>query len=172
MHAIFALFILVSINCFCTFPLSADTSKIVAAVEQVNSLREANVQALPKTISPEVFKTVCQPVGKLAKTHGKENNWEFRQASHKPRNPQNAARAQELAAIKKFQTDGDLHAFTIKKNKQVTYYQRINVIQPCLRCHGADVDRPDFIKKKYKQDTAFGFKVGDVRGVYAVTESL
>lgn len=38
----------------------------------------------------------------------------------------------------------------------------------CLACHGEKDSRPEFIKEKYPDDRAYGFKKGDLRGVISV----
>ncbi len=38
----------------------------------------------------------------------------------------------------------------------------------CLACHGSKASRPTFVKENYSDDKAFDFKVGDLRGMYAV----
>lgn len=37
-----------------------------------------------------------------------------------------------------------------------------------MACHGTKTSRPAFVKQNYPDDKAFDFKVGDLRGMYAV----
>lgn len=42
------------------------------------------------------------------------------------------------------------------------------MVPSCLACHGMKTSRPNFVKESYPDDRAFEFKVGDLRGMYAV----
>ncbi len=53
-----------------------------------------------------------------------------------------------------------------KGSASTTFYYRIPVVEACLGCHGSQNSMPDFIIKKYPSDKAFGFKAGDLRGLY------
>ncbi len=50
----------------------------------------------------------------------------------------------------------------------VRYFRRIAVEEACLACHGAKEERPEFVKQGYPEDRAYGFEVGDLRGLYSV----
>lgn len=47
-------------------------------------------------------------------------------------------------------------------------YRRIDVLPSCMACHGSKQSRPAFVKANDPDDTAFDFKVADLRGLYAV----
>jgi hypothetical protein len=57
---------------------------------------------------------------------------------------------------------------TFKGQAGTRYFRRITVEPACLACHGKREARPEFVKKNYPQDKAFGFAAGDLRGVYSV----
>ncbi len=50
----------------------------------------------------------------------------------------------------------------------VRYFRRIVVEHPCVACHGGREERPEFVRNRYPEDRAYGFRVGDLRGVYSV----
>lgn len=147
---------------------ASEMGVIVNAVEEVNSLRETNVEAVSGEIDKHLFKATCGPVGKKAKQIAKENNLIFRQVSHKNRNPKNKANRLEGRAAKRFKRDKNLKAFWLSLDGRDHYFRRINIQAQCLSCHGAKKARPEFIKRKYREDRAFGFKVGELRGLYHV----
>jgi hypothetical protein len=57
---------------------------------------------------------------------------------------------------------------TTEQGTGVNYYRRINVVPSCMACHGTKASRPAFVKENYPSDKAVNFKVGDLRGMYAV----
>ena len=148
---------------------ATDLSKVVEKVEEVNKIRETNVKGVQGNVNKEVFKAVCGPVGKRAQQIAKDNKWKFLQLSHKNRNPKNAAKGLAKEAITKFQKDLALQSFWLKEKGKNHYFRRITVQSSCLACHGEKNLRPDFIKKAFPEDKAFGFNVGELRGLYHVS---
>jgi len=57
---------------------------------------------------------------------------------------------------------------TINKKSYARYVRPIFVEPACLSCHGEKNKRPAFVKKKYPEDLAYGFKAGDLRGIIEV----
>jgi hypothetical protein len=103
----------------------------------------------------------------------------------KVRNPANAPDAFETRVLEDFvakiAAGGDPakleHAETVTENGQklFRYMKAIpTAAVPCLTCHGSDL-APDLkaeIDKLYPSDQATGFKAGDLRGAFTVTEEL
>ena len=145
------------------------TSQVEAFVEEINSMRENLVHGVSGAVTPETFAAVCKPVGMRAKSVAKEKHWTFRQVSKQNRNPANQPSAEEAEAIHRFEQDPALFSFWNYGDETATYYRRITVQATCLACHGDRDTRPDFIKTKYPDDLAYGFKAGDLRGIFAVT---
>lgn len=75
-------------------------------------------------------------------------------------------------ALARFDRDPELMGFwdkeTLDQEAGTRYYRRINVEASCLACHGRKSERPGFIQQGYPQDLAYDFRVGDLRGMYAV----
>lgn len=145
-----------------------EISEVVEKVEEVNSLRENLVKAVPAQPTGKTFKAVCAPVGKKAKSIAKDEGWKFKQVSHKYRNPNNKAQGVELEAIKKMQNDKSLMGYWLESGDERHYFRRITVRKDCLACHGSKSSRPEFVTKKYPNDKAYGFQQGDLRGLYHV----
>jgi PAS domain S-box-containing protein/diguanylate cyclase (GGDEF)-like protein len=86
------------------------------------------------------------------------------------RNPKNQADKIELEAISYFKLNADKKEFfKLVDNGDKKYYQYASVLRigkSCLTCHGSKEDAPLFISEKY--DTAFDYKLGDVRGAISI----
>jgi len=154
----------------------AALSKAVLAMEQLDQMRISLASTLEgRTEEPtmETMKEACRPVGKRAAAIGKENGWQVRQVASKFRNPDHApASAQEREVIDLFHRHPEINGLweqaTAEQGAGLNYYRRINVEPSCLACHGTKASRPAFVKDNYPNDKAFDFKVGDLRGMYAV----
>ncbi|MDR5640194.1 MULTISPECIES: DUF3365 domain-containing protein [unclassified Thermosynechococcus] len=150
-----------------------ELGKAVTAIEQLDQMRIGLASTLEgSTTEPtlDTFKAVCAPVGKKAKEIAAANGWQLRQVALKYRNPNHAPRtALEVQALNRFDNNRQLQAFWQTDAEGVHYFRRIDVQASCLACHGAKNRRPAFIQEKYPSDRAYGFRVGDLRGMYAVT---
>lgn len=99
--------------------------------------------------------------------------------SDRPRNPRQAARGNDLAAIESFRTaiqNGTPPDPAIEEMPDGTTLVRLPVIvsQPlCLQCHGTAADitaaTRDAIRKLYPEDQATGYQLNDLRGIWQVT---
>ncbi len=102
-------------------------------------------------------------------------NWDasgfkFNNVSDQPRRPEHQADAIELAAMAHFrehpQDDILFHPFTNEKGEEYYLYARpIWIEEQCLKCHAKREDAPPTVQK---YDTAWGYKVGDLRGVLSI----
>ncbi|WP_417909165.1 c-type heme family protein [Candidatus Electronema sp. PJ] len=93
----------------------------------------------------------------------------FRVTSDKYRKEENAPDAFESAAIARFQTDKALEFVEKYEEGKYRYAQPLFVEQNCLQCHGDPKDAPQTVITKYGKEKAFGYKIGQVRGVISVT---
>jgi len=157
-------------------PDPSQLSQAIKEIENLDAMRSGLASTLkdqPETITPETFKQVCKPVGMKAKQLSQQNGWQVKQIATKYRNPAHAPETPEAeAALTLLNTHPEVKGFwqteTINGQSGQRYYRRINVEATCLACHGAKEARPEFVKQKYPQDLAYDFKVGDLRGMYAV----
>lgn len=148
--------------------LNPEFQLVEKEVKQMNEMRESLVGSLSEPVTPETFKATCKPVGMRAKQVAKKNGWFFRQVSHKNRNPKNGPNPIESKALEEMSQNSKKTAFWRKDKAGHYYFHRITVQPKCLACHGPKERRPKFIKKKYPKDKAYGFKAGDLRGIYSV----
>lgn len=147
-----------------------------AEITQMRSERARDVIGSETGITPAIFKEVCGKVGKRAKEIAKENGFRIRHAAVKNRNPKNAATEEELEIIERFAEDTSLKESTgsavIEGREHYRHTAPIYVEKACLACHGDKDKRPAFIKEKYPNDRAYGFKEGDLRGIISVSFPL
>ncbi len=92
----------------------------------------------------------------------------FRVTSDEYRNPANAPDRFESAAIQAFKADKSLKYNDAFEGGFYRYSQPIFVQESCLKCHGDPKDAPVDVIAKYGDQRAFGYKLGDVRGIISV----
>jgi hypothetical protein len=157
-------------------PTPADLGKAVVEIEQLDALRSGLASTLEGQTEPptmETMKNVCKPVGMKAQQLSQENGWQVKQIARKYRNPAHQPdNLQATMALAEFEKNPALMGFwdheTLAGESGTRYYRRINVEASCLACHGQKETRPQFVKDNYPQDLAYNFRVGDLRGMYAV----
>lgn len=92
----------------------------------------------------------------------------FRVTSDEYRNPANAPDRFENASIQAFKANPALKYNETFENNFYRYSRPIFVQESCLKCHGDPKDAPADVIAKYGDKRAFGYKVGDVRGIISV----
>lgn len=156
-------------------PSAEEMVEVVRAVESVDAMRSS----LARTVSEggtaadrETFRRVCAPVGQRARSVAGEHGWTFEQLSRKFRNPAHRPDAEAGAVLARMADDPDLSAIWRRSEREGRpgwrYFRRIVVEPACLACHGLEAERPSFVKESYPEDRAFGFRPGDLRGLYSV----
>ena len=107
-------------------------------------------------------------------TEGKQLT--LRQVSTKYRNPDNRPDTYEQAILAKMEADPESWRNKDWSEKVISgdhatmrYMRPLFVTEACLTCHGDPDEVPDFIKEKYPNDLATGYKVGDLRGAISVS---
>lgn len=146
-----------------------------ANAEEIISMRSALAGEFIRPgaeATEETFRKVCGAVGKKVKEIEKAEGVVIRHAAVKFRNQANAATPAEAALIERFEKDGALKAVddldTVDGKKYFRVTRPIRVESACLACHGEKDSRPAFVKEKYPEDRAYGFRKGDLRGVISV----
>jgi hypothetical protein len=101
--------------------------------------------------------------------------------SDKFRNPANKPGDLDLEVITTYQNqlaNGDeLQPHLEMNGDEVIFYSPILILNPvCLNCHGEpgstmEQENFDFIKSKYPDDLAYGYNLGDLRGVWRIVLS-
>jgi hypothetical protein len=156
------------LNSVQAFANEKESKIILNEIKKINSMREGLVSGVQGEVSQETFKAVCKPVGLELKKLGSKYGVNIRQTSTKYRNPNHKANKMDKRVLEAMEKDKKLGGYGVGVDGGIHYYIRIDVQKACLNCHGAKNARPDFIKKKYPNDKAFGYKEGDLRGAYTV----
>lgn len=100
-----------------------------------------------------------------------------RRITDKPRNLQNKANKEEQEVLKQMKTQlaNGQKIDMIVKQKSANHYQvykPIVILAKCLNCHGNEKTRDKnsykIISKKYPNDKAINYKLGDFRGAFLV----
>ena len=161
-------------------PMSDD--EIVKKADQVSSI-------LVQKLGGEL-KTQMQTNGAIGALHfcsqnalslsdqvAKETQTSLKRISTNERNPVNKATADEAALLKKWndslKNGQPLPPYAIVNLSPSTavYYKPIVINnEACLKCHGnVEGEMAKEIKAAYPEDKATGYKMGDLRGMIAVT---
>lgn len=102
--------------------------------------------------------------------------WTIRRTTLRARNQNNLPRDTELHGLESFQRDSTLKQMALwdtdQERKTYRYFKPIYIQEMCVTCHGdrASMD-PTVVaalEKVYPADSAFGYKVGDLRGMFSV----
>ncbi|MCI0468832.1 MAG: methyl-accepting chemotaxis protein [Nitrospirae bacterium] len=91
----------------------------------------------------------------------------FRITSDDFRNPSNKSDGFELESINSFRADKSLKYVEAFEGGVYRYSQPLKVTEVCLKCHGKPEDAPKEVIETYGHK-AFGYKLGDIRGVITV----
>lgn len=103
---------------------------------------------------------------------------DIRRITDRPRNPENAASAAERELMKAYQAqlaqEEKLAPQLVIIDGQTRFYAPIVLMDLCQKCHGTvgetiQEDDYAFIKERYPQDQATGYKSGDLRGLWQIT---
>jgi hypothetical protein len=154
----------------------AAMSDVVAAVEELDAMRSGLATAVGAAgggpVDQQTFTQVCKPVAARAAALGEQHGWQVLQMAARNRNPKHALDTEGQLATRFFQRHPEALSLWLRSSiggrTGVRYFRRITVEAACLACHGDQQTRPDFIRSGYPDDRAYGFHVGDLRGVYAV----
>jgi len=92
----------------------------------------------------------------------------FRVTSDRYRNPLNKPDVFESEALAAFRANDETPYFDRFEEGTYRYTQPLFVKKACLRCHGDPADAPPEVIEKYGDEQAFGYQVGDVRGIISV----
>ena len=100
------------------------------------------------------------------------NGTTFKVTSDKWRAPENKPDDFEKKAINVFKNDANSKYEERFESKAYRYAQPIKVVKSCLKCHGNPADAPEIIIQKYGKERAFGYQLGDIRGIISVNIPL
>lgn len=156
-------------------PSPETMAQVVESIESLDRLRSTLAESLLESdekVDEATFGRVCRPVGQQAARLSREHSWTVGQMAVRYRNPAHEADDEARMIHRLMENRPDLQAVWVHGEREGSrgyrYFRRITVEQTCLACHGARDDRPDFVRERYPEDRAYGFEVGDLRGVYSV----
>ena len=146
--------------------LIGELQKAIAAGGPVNAISVCKVVApqIAANMSAEKKMTIGRTSLKLRQPNNKPDEWELQQLQSFE---QRKAAGENPANI-------EFGEYVSRGGKTVFRYMKaIPTAQLCLNCHGGSLT-PEVtakLKQLYPQDAATGFKVGDIRGAFTITES-
>lgn len=120
----------------------------------------------------------------IANTYSAREGREVSRTSLRVRNPGNAPVAWQRAVLESFeqrkQAGEDVTALefhevvTTDGVRELRYMKAIPTAKLCLACHGETVDSTVGTRLRilYPDDQAMGYRVGDIRGAFSVTQTL
>ena len=152
-------------------------------VKEFGMQLKGKLQSAMKAGGPMAAISVCNEQAPLiAKALSEKSGWDIHRTSLKPRATK--PDAWEINIMRSFEqrhTDGD--KFKSLFNQDIVevngkpafrYMQAIETKKVCLVCHGDNVAAPiaEKIAQLYPDDTATGFKLGDIRGAFSIVQPL
>lgn len=172
-------------------PASADNDikqraqKSKAVVKEFMTQLKGELQAAMKAGGPVNAIDVCNkkaPV--IAKSLSDKYGWKVARTSLKTRNASNAPDSWETKVLNKFEerkAKGEavkpmVHFEVVSGDgkKAFRFMKAIPTAEVCLKCHGSNI-APGIkakLEKTYPDDRATGFKLGDIRGAFTITQPM
>ncbi len=161
------------------------TQKSRAAVKALGGELKSTLQASIKASGPVDSVSMCQiKAPEIANKISHAKGMKVARTSLKYRNQTNKPDAWEKTALEKFEqrkakgeavNTMEYSELTEHNGKEVFRYMKaIPTSEVCLTCHGSNVPQPiaSKINSLYPDDKATGFKKGDIRGAFSVTQSV
>lgn len=117
----------------------------------------------------------------IAAKISKEQGFEVGRTSLKIRSDKNAPDAWEKEQLQKFaerkqagEDPAKIETGVVTVDGKFRYMKAIPLQDTCLACHGETVpaELAEKIKTLYPNDQATGFKIGDIRGAFTITETV
>ena len=167
--------LILPVNIWADEALEERRASAITAADEIINMRSSLAQAFIKPdmeITEETFKNVCGAVAMRVKEISEKEVFKIRHAAIKNRNPNFAARPDEVKILETFDKDRGMRevwdTVEIEGKRYHRYMRPIFVEAACTACHGPKDKRPQFIVEKYPIDKAFDFNVGDLRGMIEV----
>lgn len=152
----------------------------------MQSLRQVLIKEIQNN-GPYAAVAVCADTAQtLTQTFGTEQGLEVRRVSFSTRNEKNYPDEFEIPVLEKFEKDfseGKLnesseHFMIVQRNgeKYIHFMKPIILQGECVTCHGSEEQIPPdvqmIINRRYPNDKATGFAIGDLRGAVSVLKKL
>lgn len=167
---------------------TAPQERIEASRAVAGSFAAELKEALTKEMAaggPIAAVDVCKQMApQIAARASEKTGWEVGRTSLKPRNPSNAPDVWEAEMLQAFaerkaagEDPAKLEAWTIagdRGQKRFRYMKAIPTASLCLACHGTDIE-PELrahLDKLYPEDAAVGYREGEIRGAFTITQPM
>jgi len=182
-----------SLTLLLTLPLStavfADNSQYLTSSRQAigelgKELKTTMKRAMKQGGPLQAIKTCKLEASEIGKNLGHKKGWTVGRTSLRYRNPDNKPDAWEKTVLLNFEKRlqaGESpakmeYSAIVDNNGQQTfrYMKAIPTAPFCLKCHGSKI-APAVqaeLQKLYPNDQATGFKAGDIRGAFSVSQPL
>ena len=120
----------------------------------------------------------------IAADMSQKHNWRVARTSLKLRNPHNTPDTWEKKVLQEFEkrkaAGEEISALehaeivTTDGKKQFRYMKAIPTDKICLTCHGTEIEPEEAaaLNELYPRDNATGFKEGDIRGAFTITQPM
>jgi len=168
---------------------AGDYDKEIAAsretVKEFMQTLKTELQAGMKEGGPVNAISVCNlSAPAIANTYSVRNGWDVGRTSLKLRNPDNAPDVWERSVLESFderkragEDPMKMEQYEVVRkdgSSEFRYMKAIPTAQLCLACHGEQLDSitRTRIEKLYPRDQALGYKQGDIRGAFTITQPL
>ena len=161
------------------------TQKSRAAVKALGGELKSTLQTSIKASGPVDSVSMCQiKAPEIANKISQAKGMKVARTSLKYRNQTNKPDAWEKSVLEKFEqrkakgeavNSMEYSELTEHNGEEVFRYMKaIPTSEVCLTCHGNNVPQPiaSKINSLYPDDKATGFKKGDIRGAFSVTQSV
>ena len=177
-----ALRFLLILMCVPVYAQEAAPNYVREAQDHAAQLQGELKKALQSAIKAGGFANaidVChEQAPKIAQSLGDETGWTIRRTSLKTRNPFNQPTQMERNVMNEFATrhqSGEPIAqieWWRESRDEVAYMKVIPMMGVCTTCHGEQLDPSvqEAISKRYPEDKATGFRIGDIRGAFTMTK--
>lgn len=179
-------FALVCCSVSVCFASDTDVAPFREAVKAFGGNLKSELETAMKSGGPLAAIAVCNtkaPV--ITEEHAQKLGWKMGRTSLKVRNSKNAPDQWESQILQQFEqrkANGEdptklEHVETIKNadgSQTIRYMKAAPTAETCLGCHG-ELLKPDVatkIKELYPDDKATGFKVGDLRGAFSISQPV
>ncbi|MDH3901394.1 MAG: DUF3365 domain-containing protein [Gammaproteobacteria bacterium] len=120
----------------------------------------------------------------IANTYSVRNGWDVGRTSLRVRNPANTPDAWERSVLESFEERKRAgedpakmeHSEVVRRDgvSELRYMKAIPTAKLCLACHGEHIDSTvrTRLEKLYPDDQALGYRVGDIRGAFSISQPL
>lgn len=124
---------------------------------------------------------VCaEKAPELAQTMREESGWQIRRVSLQPRNPNAKPDAWETEQLRQFAAERNAGAAPPELNAHRLGADTFRYMQAqitdglCLLCHGDTLDPSveQALRQRYPEDTATGYRLGEVRGAISLSKPV